>query len=68
MKFSIVIPARITTSMRKFGRFGDWYFLRTVARHLRLKNLRKWQRGDYGEEERRFAGAYFYDWEKNNQT
>ncbi|MCX6553923.1 MAG: glycosyltransferase [Candidatus Aminicenantes bacterium] len=68
LRFITLPRAHIVTSMRKFDRFGDWYFLRTVLLQVRRKRLAKWYRGEYQEEKRRFADKYFYEWEEDKKS
>jgi len=68
LRFITLPRAFITTSMRKFDRFGDWYFLRTLLFQVRRKKIAKWWRGEYKEEERRFADQYFYEWEEDKKN
>jgi glycosyltransferase involved in cell wall biosynthesis len=68
LRFITLPRAHIVTSMRKFDCFGDWYFLRTVLFQVRRKRLAKWYRGEYQEEERRFADQYFYEWEEDKKS
>ena len=68
LRFITLPRASITTSMRKFDRFGDWYFLRTLLFQVRRKKIAKWYRGEYADEERLFADQYFYEWEEDKKN
>lgn len=65
LRFVTLPRAYVTVSMRKFDHFGDWHFLRTMARHASRENIGKLMRGEHSEALSRFADEYFYEWEKD---
>ena len=58
LKYETLSDAFITTSCRKFDRFGDWYFFRLIL--LDHGRMRRSLRG----EDSSFADEYFYDFNR----
>jgi glycosyltransferase involved in cell wall biosynthesis len=59
-KYHTIKSASITTSCRKFDKFGDWYFFQLIAvGQKRLKNAMNGQ-------DTSFADEYFYDFDNNS--
>jgi hypothetical protein len=55
LRFTTLRHVHITTSCRKFDRFGDWYFFRLML--FQQGKMRRCLRG----EDTAFADEYFYD-------
>ncbi|MFC2091511.1 glycosyltransferase [Elusimicrobiota bacterium] len=64
LKFITLPKAVITTSMRKFDKFGDWYFLKTML--FNTGKIKKLMRGEYLDEHFRFADEFFYEFSKDS--